>query len=40
MPACTEITYDVETSQATSRWLEDINEYLKAKGFNDTIPET
>jgi hypothetical protein len=40
MPACTEITYGVETSQATFDWKEDMKEYFKATGLDDTlIPE-
>jgi phytoene dehydrogenase-like protein len=36
MPACTEITYDVEISQAKFSWLETINALGKAAGSNHT----
>jgi hypothetical protein len=35
MPACTEISYDVETSQAKFSWQEN----MKAEGFNSTMIE-
>jgi hypothetical protein len=36
MPACTEITYDVETSNAKFSWLETMNAFDKALGYNGT----
>jgi hypothetical protein len=36
MPACTEITYDVENSHAKFSWLETTNAYERAEGLNLT----
>jgi hypothetical protein len=36
MPACTEITYDVENSHAKFSWLDTINALQKAEDSNHT----
>jgi hypothetical protein len=36
MPACSEITYDVENSHANFSWLETDIAYYKAIGSNHT----
>jgi hypothetical protein len=40
MPACSEITYDVENSHAKFSWLETTKALVKAVGSNDTITAT
>jgi hypothetical protein len=39
MPACVDITYVGETSQATFNWLENVNALRKAAGLNITSAE-
>lgn len=36
MPACAEITYDVENSHAKFSWLDTVNAFDKIKGSNQT----
>ncbi|XP_069695435.1 pickpocket protein 28-like isoform X2 [Periplaneta americana] len=40
IPACTEITYDVETSQATFKWEESMKASMKGEGLNFTMSES
>jgi hypothetical protein len=40
MPACSEITYDVENSHAKFSWLETTKALVKAVGSNHTITAT
>jgi hypothetical protein len=36
MPACTEISYDVETTQAEFSWLDSVKAFYKQEGLNYT----